>query len=102
MGKGAENSKNSIKEGCGAKVTTRPLLIKISKYCKSNFKSVSKWLTYSQVLVCPSGLHGVRQQLIHACWEVYWAGGRRRQFEQQNLKVIIKKLWFTVQTNISH
>lgn len=67
LGKDAENSKNSIKEGCGAKVTTRLLLIKISKYCKSNFKSVSKWLTYSQVLVCPSGLHGVRQQLIHAC-----------------------------------
>lgn len=87
LGKDAENHKNSIKEGCGAKVTTRPLSIKISKCCKSNFKSVKMAYLPTSVKVCPSGLHGVWQQLIHACWEAWGGGG---QSEQQNLKVIKK------------
>lgn len=51
--------KNSIKEGCGTKVATRPFSIKISKYCKSNFKSAKMAYLPKSVKVCLSRFHGV-------------------------------------------
>lgn len=57
-GEDAENPKKFNKEGFSANVATRPLSIKISKCCKSNFKSAKMAYLPVSVKVCLNRLHG--------------------------------------------
>lgn len=63
--------KRSIKEDFGARMTTRPLSIKISKCCKSNFKSI-KVLIYPQMLKFVLADFMVHEtSTVNSCWEAY-------------------------------
>ena len=56
---------------CGARVAIRPLSIKISKCCKSNFKS-RKVLTYPQMLKFVLADFMVHEtSTVNSCWEAY-------------------------------
>lgn len=69
----AENPpKKSISEGYGAKVAIRPLSIKISKCCKSNFKSVKMDYLLPTVLKFVLAAFMVYEtSIVNSCWEAY-------------------------------
>lgn len=95
-----EDGENKLREGCGAQVATRPHSIKILKCCKSNFKSVKMAYLPTSVKVCLSRFHGVWN--INSLIMLGSIQSGEKQSEQQNLKVVIKMSWFTLQTNIPH
>lgn len=97
MGEDAENpKKKSVRRGLVLKWPQDHFQLKFQTAANPVFKP-QKWPTYPQMLkfvLADFMVDGNITSWKHTEGE--------NQSEQQNLKMVIKKLWFTLQTNIAH